>query len=104
MGFGIRIVERAGAPLKNSFSVVSLWDSVKWWERLLLCEQGAEKLHPCFKASVVYENICQTCNPGTETDKEQVEIRSDIPRWEKRAVASMKEWWMTGEPRTKRNV
>ena len=72
------------------------------WERLLLCEQGAEKLRPCFKASVVYENICQTCNPGTETDKEQVEIRSDIPTWEKRAVASMKEWWMTGEPRTKR--
>ena len=29
LGFGIRIVERAGVPLKNSFTLASLWDSVK---------------------------------------------------------------------------
>ena len=45
LGFGIRIVERAGAPLKNSFSVSNLWDSVKCGrEDCAPCEQGAEKL------------------------------------------------------------
>ena len=80
IGFGIRVVERAGAPLKNSFSVGNLWDNMKCGrEDCVPCEQGAEKLQPCFKASVVYENVCQTCNPGAEPGKDQVEIRSDIP-------------------------
>ena len=35
LGFGIRIVERAGVPLKNSFSV----GQREVWERMLLCEQ-----------------------------------------------------------------
>ena len=80
IGFGIRVFERAGAPIKNSFSVGNLWDNMKCGrEDCVPCEQGAEKLQPCFKASVVYENVCQTCNPGAEPGKEQVEIMSDNP-------------------------
>ena len=80
LGFGIRIVERAGSPLKNSFSATNLWDSMQCGRvDCVPSKQGAEKLQPCYKSSLVYENICQTCNPGAEPGKEQAEIRADIP-------------------------
>ena len=77
LGFGIRIIERGGSPLKNSFSVANLWDNMKFGrEDFVFC---AEKLQPCLKSSMVYEYMCKTCNPGVEPRKEQAKIGADIP-------------------------
>ena len=80
LGFKIKVVERAGTALKNMFPTNNLWEGQKCGRPdCTTCEQGAEIMSPCTQASVVYENICETCNPGAGGKKELKEIRSDIP-------------------------
>ena len=80
IGFSVKVVERAGNPLRSSFPLASLWDDVKCGRNdCVPCDQGAEKIQPCYRSSVVYENICKTCNPGADLSKEQPELRADIP-------------------------
>ena len=81
MGFNIKIVERAGTNLKSSFPLAKLWEDTKCGrEDCSPCEQGAEKIQPCYRSSPVYENIqCKTCNPGADPGKKQLNLRTDIP-------------------------
>ena len=80
IGFSIKIVERAGATLRSSFPLANLWEDQKCGrEDCVPCEQGAEKIQPCYRSSLVYENICKTCNPGADPGKEQPNLRTDIP-------------------------
>ena len=80
IGFGIKVVERAGTALKHQYPTTTLWDGNKCGRQdCTTCEQGAEKISNCTKASLVYENVCQACNPGAGTDKELTEVRSDVP-------------------------
>ena len=80
IGFSIKIVERAGSPLRSQFPLASLWDDTKCGRAdCVPCEQGAEKLQPCYRSFLVYENICKTCNSEVDLSKEQPKLRSDIP-------------------------
>ena len=80
IGFSIKVVERAGSPLRSLFPLASLWDDTKCGRAdCVPCEQGAEKLQPCYRSFLVYENICKTCNSEVDLSKEQPKLRSDIP-------------------------
>ena len=80
LGFRVKVVERAGASMKSQFPTSNLWDGQKCGRKdCVTCEQGAEMLPDCTSTSLVYENVCGTCNPGAGTDKELVEVKSDVP-------------------------
>ena len=58
VGFNIKIVERAGATLKSSFPLANLWEDTKCGrDDCSPCEQEADKIIPCYRSSLVYENI-----------------------------------------------
>ena len=80
MGFKLKVVERAGVSLQNQFNQSSLWRGLPC-ERLecIPCAQGGEEVPECTRTSVVYENICLTCNPKAASKGELVEQRADIP-------------------------
>ena len=81
LGFNIKVVERAGAALKQKFPVTNLWDNAKCGRSsCVTCEQGTESIQPCYKSNLVYENVCKQCNTGAVADKEQEKYRNDIPR------------------------
>ena len=64
LGFRFKIVEKTGTPLKLLFSPTNLWEGVSCGRgTCVTCTQGGEKLPPCTKRSLVYENICVRCNP-----------------------------------------
>ena len=78
-GFGIKVVERAGATVKSKLPT-SLGDGVPCGRTdCVPCNQGAEFIHPCTRTSVLYENVCLLCNPTAGTKEELGEIRMDIP-------------------------
>ena len=80
LGFKIKIVERAGTPLRNSFPLNNLWEGMMCGrEECVPCTQGAELLPQCTQPSLVYENVCKSCNTGASEKKEQPQFRSDIP-------------------------
>ena len=65
LGFSIKVVERAGGALKNQFPQSSLWDGTPCGRsKCITCNQGSEMIAPCTRRSLVYENICSTCNKG----------------------------------------
>ena len=80
LGFSVKVVERAGATLKSLFPLGSLWEGATCpREDCTTCRQGAEQTPNCTKSSLVYENVCQVCNPGAGAEGELKEVRSDIP-------------------------
>ena len=80
IGFSVKVVERAGASLRNQFPTTTLWDGSHCGrEACITCNQGTEKLPNCKKSSLVYENVCLQCNPGADTNGELREVRDDIP-------------------------
>ena len=75
LGFGVKIVERNGAPLKNKFPQASLWEGAHCGRNnCITCNQGAEFITPCSRRSLVYENTCAQCNKGAGAKEE---IRSE---------------------------
>ena len=63
MGFKIKIVERAGKSLASTFSQASIWEGKHCGRQdCITCNQEAEDMPPCSTTSVVYENICHSCN------------------------------------------
>ena len=79
IGFGIKIVERTGATLRSKFPLTNLWEGAKCGRiDCVTCEQGAEVLPTCTRTSVVYENVCEECNP-TAGAKELGSIKDDVP-------------------------
>ena len=81
IGFGVKVVERAGKKLKNMFPLTTLWDGVQCGreKECITCYQGAEKLVDCTKSSLVYENTCLLCNQGAAGKEELRELRQDVP-------------------------
>ena len=80
LGFGVKVVERTGPTLKSQFPLGNLWEGQKCErEDCTTCNQGAEELADCKKPSVLYENICGTCNPGAVKGGNMEEVRSDVP-------------------------
>ena len=72
IGFGVKVVERTGATLRSKFPLTNLWDGAKCGRGdCVTCEQGAEVLPACSRTSVVYENVCSTCNPGLRSLEHQ---------------------------------
>ena len=80
LGFKVKIVERAGASIKSQFPTNNLWEGQKCGrEDCTTCEQGAEMLPDWTRSSVLYENVCEQCNPEAGKDKELNEVQQDIP-------------------------
>ena len=64
LGFRIKVVERTGTTLKNSFPLTKLWSGEKCGRKdCVTCMQEGEDIPPCTQRSLVYENICLKCNP-----------------------------------------
>ena len=62
--FRLKVVERAGTSLQNLLSQTSIWRGIPCGREVCVpCCQGGEEIPPCTRTSVVYENICVTCNP-----------------------------------------
>ena len=63
------------------FLLTILWDGVQCGreEECITCSQGTEKIIDCTKSSVLYENTCLHCNPGSAGKEEIKEPRQDVP-------------------------
>ena len=74
LGFGIKVVERTGPTLRSQFPMGSLWEGTGC-ERTdcIICTQGAEMISNFTKSSILYENVCLTCNPGAKERRPLVE-------------------------------
>ena len=72
LGFRIKVVERAGQKLGSKFPLTQLWSGNKCGHQdFTTCEQGGEgELPQCTQKSLVYENLCVTCNPGATGKRE----------------------------------
>ena len=80
LGFTVKIVERTGATLKSQFPLGSLWEGAACGRTdCTTCNQGGESLPDCTRASVVYENVCLSCNPGAGKKGELTDVRNDVP-------------------------
>ena len=80
IGFGIKVVERAGRSLGSQFPLTSLWDGAACGrQECITCTHGEEDIPPCTQKSVVYENVCGLCNIGAKEAKELKEVRSEVP-------------------------
>ena len=82
LGYRIKIVERAGTPLKLLFPLSDLGEEDKCGRsNCVTCEQpgGEEKRPKCKKRSILYENICTLCNPGAEDRRAKITPPKDAP-------------------------
>ena len=81
LGFGVKVVERAGSTLKAQFPLSTLWKGAKCGRtECITCEQKAElELPNCTKSSAVYENVCRSCIAGAGSDKELQNGDSTVP-------------------------
>ena len=71
IGFGVKVVERNGNPLRSLFPLNNLWDGAPCGRKdCTPCNQEAEELPKCNKTSLVYENICKRCNTGAGAKEE----------------------------------
>ena len=65
LGFKLKVVERTGMSIKNTFSQSSLWQGLPCGrEMCVTCNQGGEDVPRCTLVNVTYENICTKCNPS----------------------------------------
>ena len=86
IGFSIKIVERTGASLGSRFPQASLWEDQECGrESCITCHQGGEQRIPCTKKSLVYENVCVSCNPGARSKED---VRNSNPTWGRRQEPS----------------
>ena len=80
LGFTVKTVEKTGSKLGSKFPLYNLWDGTACGrQECIPCGQGAEFIQSCTKTSVVYENVCQKCNPGAGGERELKEIVTTIP-------------------------
>ena len=86
LGYKVKIVERSGTPLKLMFPLSRIGEGQACSRGdCVTCTQDSrgEVLPPCTKRSVLYENICVTCNPDILEDngnkKKSVSCREDPP-------------------------
>ena len=83
MGFRIKIVERGGTSLKLLLHKSNPWKGSACGRLdCITCNQGGETLPDCTRRNVLYENVCQDCNPGEEKRAKKVEDledKGDVP-------------------------
>ena len=81
LGFGVKIVERAGRKLRNVFPLTTLWEGVQCGREgtCITCYQGAERIIDCTKINLVYENTCLVCNEGAGGKEELCTVKQDVP-------------------------
>ena len=80
LGFRVKVVEKAGAPLKRLFTNTNPWAGGHCSQNeCLTCNQGAEELPNCTKRSLVYENICLKCNPDASKKGELKTLNTTTP-------------------------
>ena len=64
IGCKIKVVERSGTPISRLFPLTRLWEGIPCArEDCVPCGQGGERIYPCNKRSVTYQNICLVCHP-----------------------------------------
>ena len=76
LGYNIKIVERAGTPLKLMFSLAKIGEGGECGRGdCIPCTQDSrgEKLPPCRKRNILYENICLKCNPEAGSEDKRKE-------------------------------
>ena len=79
------MVERSGTPLKMMFPLTKIGEGQECGRKdCRTCTQDTrgEKLPPCMKRNVLYENICVRCNPdigGEEGEKKGWSPPTTIP-------------------------
>ena len=67
LGYTIKVVERSGTPLRLMFPLTKIKEGKECGRddcTTCMQESKGEKVPPCKKRSVMYENICLRCNPG----------------------------------------
>ena len=72
LGYRMKIMERAGTPLKLPFPLGELGaeDKFERSDCTTCLKQGEEEQKPrCKKRSKLYENIYTVCNPGAENKR-----------------------------------
>ena len=70
VGYNTKIVERSGRKLRNMLSNTNPWKG-QACERLecISCKQAEEVKIDCRKRNIIYENVCELCNPKKESTK-----------------------------------
>ena len=80
LGFTMKIVERTGASLRSHFPLYNLWEGAACGRgECIPCAQEVEFKQPCTTNSMVYENVCVSCNPGTGGKRELESLVTTIP-------------------------
>ena len=80
LGFTMKIVERTGASLRSQFPLYNLWEGAACGRgECIPCAQEVEFKQPCTTNSMVYENVCVSCNPGTGGKRELESLVTTIP-------------------------
>ena len=77
LGFRIKVVERSGTAIARKFPLTQLWEGQPCGRlECVTCLQGGEKVPPCTRRNVTYENYCLICNPKAVEGKEVVPTSS----------------------------
>ena len=81
LGYRIKVVERAGTPLKLHFPLSGLGEDDKCGRQdCLPCgQEGGEKKTRCRKRSILYENICKICNPDITSRRAKITPPKEYP-------------------------
>ena len=99
LGFKIKIVERSGSSLRSKFPLSTLWEGTKCGRQdCTTCNQGGEKLPPCTRTSVLYENVCSKCSKELEDVKEgSIYIEESSRTIYERSKEHWKDWQSRSE-------
>ena len=66
-GYRVRVTEMAGTQLCRILPNTNSWRGMDCQrEDCYPCSQGGEELQDCKRRNILYENICQVCNPPGE--------------------------------------
>ena len=77
LGFRVKVVERSGTAIARKFPLTQLWEGQPCGRlECVTCLQGGEKVPPCTKRNLTYENICILCNPKAVEGKAVVPTSS----------------------------
>ena len=80
LGYRVRVVERTGIKMVSSFPQGRTWRGEQCGRfDCITCNQGTEELPDCTRPSVVYESICEQCNPGARGKGELKSVASGAP-------------------------
>ena len=69
VGFNAKIIEKTGQKMRNTLSNSDPWKGMECGRHeCLTCSQEEEQKLDCRKRSLIYENICELCNPREEKE------------------------------------